>query len=184
MIAALKGNIFEKESGKILLDVNDVIYELNVSMITFSSVSEKGLFYITEIIKENEYTLYGFIDKNEKKLFDSLIKLNGVGPKVALAICSTYTPRTFMEIIANHDLNALKKIPGIGPKSAKRILMEMGEFDIALEEQNPVFNQALSALENLGFNKNDIIKTLNGIESANLEETIKLALKKLSKDVK
>ena len=120
--------------------------------------------------------------KNEKKLFDSLIKLNGVGPKVALAICSTYTPQTFMEIIANHDINALKKIPGIGPKSAKRILMEMGE--VVFEEQNPVFNQALSALESLGFNKNDIVKALNGIECNNLEEMIKLALKKLSKDVK
>jgi len=184
MIAALKGKIFEKESGKILVDVNSVIYELNVSMIAFSSASEESLFYITEIIKENEYTLYGFIDKNEKKLFDSLIKLNGVGPKVALAICSTYTPQTFMEIIANHDINALKKIPGIGPKSAKRILMEMGEFEIGFEEQNPIFNQALSALESLGFNKNDIVKALNGIETDNLEETIKLALKKLSKDVK
>ncbi|ACM92838.1 holliday junction DNA helicase RuvA [Nautilia profundicola AmH] len=184
MIAALRGNIFEKDGGKILLDVNNVIYELNVSMITFSSVNDKGLFYITEIIKENEYTLYGFADKNEKKLFDSLIKLNGVGPKVALAICSTYTPQTFMDIIANHDINALKKIPGIGPKSAKRILMEMGEFEVVFEEQNPVFNQALSALESLGFNKNDIVKALNGIKSDNLEETIKLALKKLSKDIK
>jgi len=85
-------------------------------MNTFASVKEEGLFYITEKISENEYTLYAFSDKNEKKLFDSLIKLNGVGPKVALAICSTYTPETFMDIISNQNINALKKIPGIGPK--------------------------------------------------------------------
>ena len=184
MIAALKGKVFEKDSGKILLNVNNVIYELNVSMITYSAVNDEGIFYITEIIKENEYSLYGFLDKNEKKLFNELIKLNGVGPKVALAICSTYTPATFAEIINNQDINALKKIPGIGPKSAKRILMEMGGFEVAVENQNPVFHQALSALESLGFNKNDVIKVLNGIKSDNLEEMIKLALKKLSKDLK
>ena len=184
MIAAIRGKIFEKEAGKIFVDVNGVIYELNVSMITFSEVNNEALFYITEIIKENEYSLYGFIDKNEKKLFDSLIKLNGVGPKVALAICSTYTPETFMEIINSSDLNALKKIPGIGPKSAKRILMEMGSFEINFENINPVMSQALSALESLGFNKNDIIKALKDINSNSLEETIKEALKKLSKGIK
>jgi Holliday junction DNA helicase RuvA len=178
MIAALKGKVFAKTDGKILLDVRDVIYELNVSMITFSSVKEEQIFFVTEIIKENEYTLYGFIDKNEKKLFDSLIKLNGVGPKVALAICSTYTPDTFMEIIKNQNVNALKKVPGIGPKSAKRILMEMGEFEI--EPTNQTFSQALIALENLGFKKDEIIKALQGLDGS-VEEVIKEALKRLSK---
>ena len=178
MIAALKGKVFAKTDGKILLDVRDVIYELNVSMITFSSVQEEHIFFVTEIIKENEYTLYGFIDKNEKKLFDSLIKLNGVGPKVALAICSTYTPDTFMEIIKNQNVNALKKVPGIGPKSAKRILMEMGEFEI--ETTNQTLSQALIALENLGFKKDEIIKALQGLDGS-VEEVIKEALKRLSK---
>jgi len=181
MIAALRGKIFEKSEGRILLDVKDVIYELNVSMITFSSIEEEGLFYITEIIKENEYTLYGFIDKNEKKLFDTLIKLNGVGPKVALAVCSTYTPTTFMDIISTQNINALKKIPGIGPKGAKRILMEMGDFEVV--SSNPAKNQAISALENLGFNRADIIKAVNDLEGS-VEEIIKLALKRLSKGVK
>ncbi len=181
MIAALKGKVFEKIEGKVLLDVNGIIYEINVSMITFSEVKDEVLFYISEIIKENEYTLYGFIDKNEKKLFDNLIKLNGVGPKVALAICSTYTPQTFMDIISNQDINALKKVPGIGPKGAKRILMEMSEFDI--EISNPTLNQALLALENLGFNKQDILKAINGLEGS-VEEVIKEALKRLSKGVK
>jgi len=178
MISALKGEVFEKSDGKILLDVNGVIYELNVSLNTFASVKDKGLFYITEKISENEYTLYAFSDKNEKKLFDSLIKLNGVGPKAALAICSTYTPDTFMDIISNQDINALKKVPGIGPKSAKRIIMEMSEFNI--EISNPLLNQAANALESLGFKKADILKALNGLEG-NLEDIIKEALKRLSK---
>jgi Holliday junction DNA helicase RuvA len=176
MIVALRGSIFEKENGKIFLDVNGVIYELNVSMITYSAAKD-GIYYITEIIKENEYSLYGFLDKNEKKLFDSLIKLNGVGPKVALAICSTYTPDSFMDIISTQNINALKKVPGIGPKSAKRILMEMSEFEIENIDSNKT--QALMALENLGFNKKDILSALSGLEGS-VEELIKEALKRLS----
>jgi Holliday junction DNA helicase RuvA len=180
MIAALRGKIFEKENGKILLDVNGVIYELNVSMMTYS-MAKDGIYYITEIIKENEYSLYGFLDKNEKKLFDSLIKLNGVGPKVALAICSTYTPENFMDIISTKNIDALKKVPGIGPKSAKRILMEMSEFEIDNIDTNK--SQALTALENLGFNKKDILNALSGLDGS-VEEIIKEALKRLSKGVK
>jgi Holliday junction DNA helicase RuvA len=179
MIAALRGKIFEKENGKVFLDVNGVIYELNVSVITFSNAKD-GIYYITEIIKENEYSLYGFLDKDEKKLFDSLIKLNGVGPKVALAICSTFTPQEFINIVTSNDINSLKKVPGIGPKSAKRILMEMGEFEINVDEK---LSQAITALENLGFKRSDIIKALNGVEGS-LEEIIKTGLKRLSKGVK
>jgi Holliday junction DNA helicase RuvA len=180
MIAALRGKIFEKENGKVFLDVNDVIYELNVSVITFSNAKD-GVYYITEIIKENEYSLYGFLDKDEKKLFDSLIKLNGVGPKVALAICSTFTPQEFIKIVTSNDINSLKKVPGIGPKSAKRILMEMGEFEISNVDEK--LSQAIAALENLGFKKSDIIKALNGVEGS-LEEIIKTGLKRLSKGVR
>ena len=175
MIAALRGKIFEKENGKILLDVNGVIYELNVSLLTFSKAND-GIYYITEIIKENEYSLYGFLDKDEKKLFDSLIKLNGVGPKVALAICSTFTPGEFVEVVNSGDINSLKKVPGIGPKSAKRILMEMGDFEVT--SVNPEINQAIMALENLGFKKADIIKAVSGL-SGSVEEIIKQALKRL-----
>ena len=177
MIAALKGKIFEKHDGKILLDVNNVIYELNVSVNTFSKATD-GIYYITEIIKENEYSLYGFLEKDEKKLFDNLIKLNGVGPKVALAICSTFTPSEFVEVITNGDINSLKKVPGIGPKSAKRILMEMGEFEV--ENINQELNQAIIALENLGFKKVDILKVTQGL-NGKVEDIIKEALKRLSR---
>jgi len=180
MIAALRGKIFEKENGKILLDVRDVIYELNVSLNTFSRAKD-GIFYISEVIKENEYSLYGFVDKDEKKLFDALLKINGVGPRVALAICSTFTPNEFVEVINSGDIARLKKVPGIGPKSAKRILMEMNEFEI--ENLNKELNQAIIALENLGFKKDEILKALSGV-SGSVEEIIKTGLKRLSKGIK
>ena len=177
MIYAIKGEVFEKSEGKIgLMSSCGVVYEINVSLLTFSRVSKEAFFYITEVIKENEYTLYGFLEKDEKKLFDTLLKINGVGPRVALGILSTLTPSEFVEAIKNKDINTLKKVPGIGPKSAKRILMEMGEFELESGDNN--LTQAIIALENLGFKKVDIIKALEG-ESGSVEELIKKALKKL-----
>jgi len=178
MIYAIKGKIFEKNEGKIALFTNGgVIYEVNVSLLTFSKIDdEEILFYISEVIKENEYTLYGFIDKSEKKLFDMLLKINGVGPKAALGILSTLTPVEFVEAVKKGDIKALTKVPGIGPKSAKRILMEMGEFE--LENVNSELTQVIIALENLGFKKTDIVKVLQN-EKGSVEELIKKALKKL-----
>ena len=179
MIYAIEGEIFDKDEGKIYLKTNSgIIYEINVSLLTFSKLekNKKIIFLITEIIKENEYTLYGFLEKEEKKLFDALLKINGVGPKAALGIISTMTPGEFIQAIQNNDINALKKVPGIGPKSAKRIIVEMGEFEI--ENLNNELTQAIIALENLGFKKADILKVLQG-ESGNVEELIKKALKKL-----
>ena len=179
MIYAINGNIFEKNEGKIYLNTaSGIIYEINVSLITFSKLekNEEILILITEIIKENEYTLYGFSDKDEKKLFDLLLKINGVGPKAALGIISTLTPSEFMNAVQSADINTLKKVPGIGPKSAKRIIMEMGEFEV--NSVNNEQTQAIIALENLGFKRNDIVKVLKD-EKGSIEELIKIALKKL-----
>ncbi len=181
MIYAIEGEIFDKNEGKVFLKTNSgIIYEINISLLTFSKleINEKIVFLITEIIKENEYTLYGFLEKEEKKLFDSLLKINGVGPKAALGIISTMTPLEFVNAIQNNDINALKKVPGIGPKSAKRIIVEMGEFEI--ENLNNELTQAIIALENLGFKKMDIIKVLRG-EKGSVEELIKKALKRLGR---
>ena len=179
MIYALNGKVFEKNEGKIYLNTpSGIIYEINISLITFSKIekNESVLILITEIIKENEYTLYGFLDKDEKKLFDSLLKINGVGPKAALGIISTLTPAEFMNAVQSADVNTLKKVPGIGPKSAKRIIMEMGEFEINSADNEQT--QAIIALENLGFKRSDIVKVLKD-EKGSVEELIKAALKKL-----
>jgi len=181
MIYAIEGEVFDKNEGKVFLKTSSgVIYEINVSLLSFSKIekNEKIIFLITEIIKENEYTLYGFLDKEEKKLFDALLKINGVGPKAALGIISTMTPGEFIEAVKNSDINALKKVPGIGPKSAKRIIVEMGEFEF--DNLNNELTQAIIALENLGFKRSDILKVLQG-ESGSVEELIKKALKRLGK---
>ena len=179
MIAGLKGKVFKKQINSVLIDVRDIIYEVNVSINSYSSLEGEVFLYITEIIREDSYTLYGFTDEYEKKMFDTLIKINGVGPKVALAICSTFTPPTFASIVQTKNVSALKQVPGIGPKSGSRILVELSEFSVEGVVDNSV-GDAINALEGLGFKKDAITKAIKDIKSNSTEEIIKLALKKLS----
>ncbi len=180
MIAALRGNVLKKRPNSVLLDVNNVIYEVVVSLNTYSELEGEVFVYISEIIREDSWTLYGFSSELEKQMFDTLIKINGVGPKVALAICSTFSPATFSGIIQTKNVSALKQVPGIGPKSANRILVELSEFNISEENVELEILDAITALEGLGFKKENIQKALKEINSSNTEEIIKQALKKLA----
>jgi len=180
VIAGLKGKIYKKRINSILIDVNGVIYEVMVSLNSYSNLNGEVFVYITEVIREDSYTLYGFSDEYEKKMFDTLIKINGVGPKVALAICSTFNPSTFASIVQTKNISALKQVPGIGPKSASRILVELGDFNVNIEETNVSVSEAITALEGLGFKKDDITKIIKDISATSTEEIIKQALKKLA----
>jgi len=179
MIAGLKGKIFKKKINSVLIDVNGVIYEVLVSVNSYSELDGDVFVYISEIIREDSYTLYGFVDENEKKMFDTLIKINGVGAKVAMAICSTFTPATFAGIVQTKNLSALKQVPGIGPKSASRILVELNDFSVDIQTDTKT-GDALKALEGLGFKKDAISKVLKEIKATSTEEMIKEALKKLA----
>jgi len=96
MIVGIEGIVEKKEPTFIHLNVNGLIYEVNISINTSNSIKESRVkLLITQIIREDANLLFGFMEANEKKMFDTLIKINGVGPKVGLAICSTFTPSTF-----------------------------------------------------------------------------------------
>jgi Holliday junction DNA helicase RuvA len=186
MIAGLSGNIEYKEPGFVHLDVNGVVYEVFISLQSFSALgSEKVKLHTTHIVREDAQLLYGFIEKSEKKLFERLIKINGVGPKVAMAICSTYTPSQFATVINNKDLNGVKKVPGIGPKSAGRILVELAGFDEELlqngsgDQKSASYSQATEALESLGFKKDKISKVLSSCSGDDTASLVKEALKLL-----
>ena len=116
-------------------------------------------------------------------MFARLIKISGVGPKVAMAICSTYTPAQFATVINNKDMNGVKKVPGIGPKSAGRILVELNGFDAELLDsvpsKNQSFNEASEALESLGFKKDKISKALSSCDGEDTASLVKQALKLL-----
>ncbi len=186
MIVALEGLIEKKEPTNIHLNVNGITYEVFVSLNCSAKITnDKIKLHITHIIREDSQSLYGFITNSEKKIFDTVIKINGVGPKVALAICSTFTPEDFAQIISANDVAMLKKVPGIGPKGASRILVELSGIVIDGLENNTSSSashmEASMALESLGFKKDIINKALNQCSATTTADLVKEALKKLQK---
>jgi len=185
VIVGLKGKIEHKEPSFVHVDVNGVVYEVFISLQTFSAIgNDEVKLYTSHIIREDAQLLYGFLEISEKKLFERLIKINGVGPKVAMAICSTYTPAQFAVVINNKDMNGVKKVPGIGPKSAGRILVELSGFDVELvssqnEEVSQAFSQASEALESLGFKKDKISKALAKCSADDTASLVKEGLRLL-----
>lgn len=187
MIVGLIGKVVKKEPTLLHINVNGMIYEVFVSLNCSSKIlSDNVSFEITHIIREDSQTLYGFLDTNEKKLFDTVIKINGVGPKVALAICSTFTPSSFAQIVNDNDVSMLKRVPGIGPKGASRILVELSGFIVDLSSDGEEVSasssfEAALALESLGFKKEMVSKVLKTCVSSNTSDLVKEALKKLQK---
>ena len=185
MIVGLKGTIEYKEPTFVHVEVSGVVYEVFISLQTFSAIgSDEVKLFTSHIIREDAQLLYGFLDISEKKMFERLIKISGVGPKVAMAICSTYTPAQFATVINNKDMNGVKKVPGIGPKSAGRILVELNGFDVELvassdEPKSQAYSQASEALESLGFKKDKISKALSSCSGDDTSSLVKEALKLL-----
>lgn len=188
MIVGLNGKIEYKEPSFVHILVQGIVYEVFISLQTFSALGKDEIrLYTTQIIREDAHLLFGFLDMAEKKMFARLIKINGVGPKVAMAICSTYTPNQFATVINNKDLNGVKKVPGIGPKSAGRILVELAGFDEELLQsatgnlESASYSQATEALESLGFKKTQISKVLSSCTGNDTSSLVKEALKLLQK---
>lgn len=184
MIVGIEGTVEKKDPTFIHLNVNDIIYEVNISVNTSNSIKESRVkLLVTQIIREDANLLFGFMEKDEKKMFDTLIKINGVGPKVAMATCSTFVPTTFARVVADKDVALLKRVPGIGPKAASRILVELADFIVDGNADTLVDNgmaDAILALESLGFKKEQIKKSLIGA-TGDISSLVKHGLKKLQR---
>lgn len=128
MIGLLRGNILQKQAPDLLLDVNGVGYELLASLTTFVDLPEinnEVTLYTHLIVREDAHTLYAFSSIDERALFRILLKVNGVGPKMALAIVSGMTANEFSQRVHNNDVSGLTKLPGVGKKTAERLIIEM-----------------------------------------------------------
>lgn len=203
MIAWLKGTILEKQAPELVLDVNGVGYEIHAPMTTFYALPEQGVveLYIHFVVREDAQLLFGFATKDERSLFRSLIKVNGVGPKLALAILSSIEPQNFVLCVQNDDVQALTKIPGIGKKTAERLLVEMRdrlkdwymEGDASLpagsaeqmvvpNSANQMIQEAESALIALGYKPAEAAKMIAAAQSDDIdtaEALIRAALKRM-----
>jgi Holliday junction DNA helicase RuvA len=183
MIIAIDGQIVKKEPTFLHVKTNSgFTYRVNVSLFCSSSVNLGEIsLHITQIIREDANNLYGFKQSDEKRVFDTLVKVNGVGPSTALAVCSTMSPSEFASALTSNSVEAFKKVPGIGPKSAKRILVELSDFELESDALggNSSINETIMALESLGFKKDRIRKVLSTCSGTDTSSLIKEALKKL-----
>ncbi len=185
MIVGIEGKIVKKEVTFLYVKIaSGLTYKVFISLFSLGKITEDTIsLHVTQIIREDQHSLYGFIDENEKKVFDTLVKLNGIGPSTALAVCSTLSPDDFATALLQQNIHAFQKVPGIGPKSAKRILVELSDFMLQLDEGetgNASILEATMALESLGFKKEMIKKVLSSVQGGDTQTLIKEALKKLS----
>ncbi len=197
MIGRLRGILLEVKAPDILIDVHGVAYDVKAPLSTCYRLPEVGqeIILLTHLaVREDAHTLFGFIDKHERALFRSLIKVNGIGPKLALTILSSIDSHDFVSAIRNGDLTRLVRLPGIGKKTGERLLIEMAdkldEWEIDLAQQLPfcdnkpraVIDEAQAALVSLGFKPQEAMKILKQIpvEGLSAEEVLRKALQALS----
>ncbi|MBR6788705.1 MAG: Holliday junction branch migration protein RuvA [Clostridia bacterium] len=181
MYAYLKGKVADVCENVLVLDVNGVGYELNVSAYTLNTakIGEEKVYYTFLVVKEDEMSLYAFADKREKTVFMRLISISGVGPKLALAILSGMKYEDLVSNIVSGNTSAVNSIKGVGKKTAERIVLELGDkFDdmsiTAISEKKAPISlsgkaeEAVATLVALGFNRDNAIKSVNLVYSEDL----------------
>lgn len=184
MIVYLEGEIIKKTPAFIILKTYGVGYGINLSLLSAARINkgDKVALLITQIIKEDSNKLYGFLDESEQILFEALIKVNGIGATSAMALLSSMDVASLQSAIINENAKALCKAPGIGAKSASRLILELKDkiIKLGISAENNYYYEASEALLALGFKQEAVIKALKDINANSVSEVIKLALKKLS----
>ncbi len=198
MISFLKGTIIEKKPTEVVIETNSVGFSVLISVKTSENIPDEGsecFLYTTLIPKEDSLSLFGFYSKQERELFKMLINIPGIGPKSALGILSSIFPDDLINMIASGNTNLLQKIPGIGKKTAERIILELKDkvstfaIDNVLSVEKTKFNvrqEALDAMIMLGYNKNTAEKIIKEVVSSSqkdlsTEEIIRYSLQKIMK---
>lgn len=204
MIGRLRGILIEKLAPEILIECNGIGYEVTMPMTSIYALPEleqEAIIYTHFVVREDAQLLYGFANKIERKLFRLLIKVNGVGPKLGLAILSGMSADQFVSCVIHDDLSTIVKIPGVGKKTAERLLIEMrdklkdwqGEIQTPATDAMPIManvgnalvseakGDAINALVSLGYNANQADKAVKAIykEGMTSEDLIRDSLKSM-----
>jgi holliday junction DNA helicase RuvA len=204
MIGRLRGRVIERQAPFLLLELdNGIAYEIQAPLSLFYHLPAPEVvvsLYTHLNVREDALTLYAFIDINQRRLFRDLIKINGVGPKLALTILSSMDVATFVDCVYAQDLQTLTRMPGVGKKTAERLLIEMQDKLVDWQPQAGLASQlinrakltsavpasaekeALTALVGLGYKPQEASRLVGGVEGVadkSVEEIIKLALKQV-----
>lgn len=193
MIAHLQGRLVEKTPTEVVIDCNGVGYQVNISLHTYTLLpdSENIKLFTFLQIKEDAHTLFGFVEKAERELFKLLLSVSGVGAGTARTMLSSLEPKQIIHAIASGDVATIQSIKGIGTKTAQRVILDLKDKvlkvydleEVSVSGYNTNKEEALSALEVLGFNKKAAEKVVEKIVRENpgitVETIIKQALKNL-----
>lgn len=191
MIAFVEGTLATKATDHCIVEVNGVGYRTACSSQTLAALPAEGercRIWTHTYVREDQLALYGFATQPEQRIFEALLSVSGVGPKVALQLCSGFSPEAFRKALVTDDVAAISSVPGIGKKTAQRILLDLKEKlelpDLSVVGSRPdVLSQARSALENLGYSPGEVRAALGELQpSADdpVSEVIKSALKVLA----
>jgi Holliday junction DNA helicase RuvA len=193
MIGYLNGKIISLKPTKLLLDVGGVGYSVNISINTFENMSDKKeiSLHIYTSVKEDSITLFGFYNETEKEMFELLISVNGIGPKLGLSVLSGIQVDELKGAIEAGNISRLIAIPGVGRKTAERVVLELrSKVDKIKESEGQsisysIKQEAISALTTLGYNyklaENVVRDIINSSKDISLEELIKKALGSLNR---
>ena len=207
MFEYICGKLSVKKIDYVALDINGLAYKIYISLKTFekmSNIESTEKLYIHTNVKEDDISLYGFKTQNERELFKALISVNGVGPKLAIAILSTFNTKEIVDIILENEPKIFIKVPGLGIKKAKKIILDLKdkvkklEFSEIINENSNTLNgnntssseillmkeDLKLALESLGYADTDVSKWIKNdelIKVKNISEAIKIILKRIQK---
>ena len=202
MIGRLRGILVEKTAPEVLIECNGIGYEVTMPMTSIYALpelNEEAIIYTHFVVREDAQLLYGFANKVERKLFRLVIKVNGVGPKLGLAILSSMSADQFVSCVTHDDLATIVKIPGVGKKTAERLLIEMRDrlkdwqaggdlsstdsFSLNVQQSDTYVNNAkgdaTNALVSLGYSQQQADKAIKSVFNADMtsEDLIRDALK-------
>jgi len=196
MITYVKGPLTHKNPSFVVIEASGLGYHINVSLYTYTKIekAESAKLLTHFHVKEDQQTLYGFYDETERSFFRLLISVNGVGPATALVVLSSMNPEDFRAAVIGEDVASIRRVKGIGPKTAQRIILDLKDKMMKESMDGPTMlspqsntqrAEALSALVNLGFARPAVQRALNRVFAANAspgssETIIKLALRELS----
>lgn len=200
MFAYIKGSLEEKSSNYVVIDVGGIGYKIFMSNISINDIGDVGnvvKVHTYYYVREDNISLYGFLTRDELKMFELLLSVSGIGAKSAIAMLSNITPASFACAIISNNVALLKKIPGIGPKTAQRIILELkdklkAEQELTKEEEQTEIenvsndanvDEAMQALQILGYSKKEIDKAFEKIANTDVsvEELIKKGLSILAR---
>jgi holliday junction DNA helicase RuvA len=197
MIAFLRGRVLEKQPNRIIIDVQGVGYELHVPLSTYYDVGDEGSDLAVRVythVREDALQLYGFLTDLERQLFERLISISGIGPRLAIAVLSGVDSRDLVTAVQRGDVARLTAVPGIGKKTAERMVLELrdrlSQLSVAVTAAAPVAagpdrlrSDLISALQNLGYHRPQAEKavesSLSSTPAATFEDALKQVLREL-----